>query len=391
MKIAYFGNTLNRHQAYVADALFELTKGDYVYVETVPPTKDNEAGGKAKLERSYVYCAYESEEAKEEALKIAREYDVVLFGAESFLYEKERMRTTGKLAFEVSERALKRGWLNLLSPRLRKRLWYYHTKQWKYKPLYKLCSSAYGAGDEYRLRMFRGRCYKWGYFTQVENVDINTLIECRDPVEASSDVSTKKIAHFIWCARFLSWKHPELVILLAKKLKDAGYIAKLELYGDGPERVNTETLSMQLGVSDIVQFHGNVDNDRVIHAMRQSDILLFTSDRREGWGAVLNEAMSNGCAVVASDAIGSVPFLVKDGVNGLMFRSGNLDSLYGKVTSLIEQPNLMKSLANNAYATMRDVWCPQNAASSLLLLIDDLLHSRDSSIVEGPCSKAYPL
>ena len=162
MRIAYFGNTLNRHQAYVADVLFELTKGDYVYVETVPPTKDNEVGGKAKLERPYVFHAYESDTSKEYALKIARESDVALFGTDSFLYEVERMKTSSKLAFEVSERSLKRGWLNLCSPRLRKRIWFYHTRRWNHKPLYRLCSSAYGAGDEYRLHTFRGRCYKWG-------------------------------------------------------------------------------------------------------------------------------------------------------------------------------------------------------------------------------------
>ena len=37
--------------------------------------------------------------------------------------------------------------------------------------------------------------------------------------------------------------------------------------------------------------------------------LLFTSDRNEG--AALNESMNSGCAVVASDAIGSVPYLMR--------------------------------------------------------------------------------
>lgn len=42
--------------------------------------------------------------------------------------------------------------------------------------------------------------------------------------------------------------------------------------------------------------------------MEKADIYLFTSDFNEGWGAVLNESMNSGCAVVASHAIGSVPF-----------------------------------------------------------------------------------
>ena len=112
----------------------------------MPPKEENLSGGKLRLSRPYVFRAFESVEAKQEALKISREADVVLFGAESLEYEVERMRTTAGLAFEVSERWLKRGWVNLLSPRLLKNMWYYHTLFYN-KPLYKLCSSAFGAGD----------------------------------------------------------------------------------------------------------------------------------------------------------------------------------------------------------------------------------------------------
>ena len=33
--------------------------------------------------------------------------------------------------------------------------------------------------------------------------------------------------------------------------------------------------------------------------MERADIFLFTSDYKEGWGAVLNEAMNARCAIVA--------------------------------------------------------------------------------------------
>ena len=72
--------------------------------------------------------------------------------------------------------------------------------------------------------------------------------------------------------------------------------------------------------------------------MRNHDIFIFTSDRQEGWGAVLNEAMDSGSTVVASDAIGSSPFLIKDGQNGFLFKSENHKSLYQKVAYLIDNP-----------------------------------------------------
>ena len=101
--------------------------------------------------------------------------------------------------------------------------------------------------------------------------------------------------------------------------------------------------------------------------------------------------MSNGCAVVASDEIGSVPFLVEDGVNGLVFKSEDLDSLETKVMSLLDNADCRRTIAANAMRTMRTLWSPQNAADNLLRLIDDLQAGRDTSIAVGPCSKALPI
>lgn len=382
MTIAFFGNTLNLHQAYVADALFELTCGNYIYVETVPPSQDNKSGGKLQLQRQYILRAYESADAQKEALQTSREADVALFGANSLEYEVERMRTTGRLAFEVSERWLKRGWLNLLSPRLLKNMWYYNTL-FRNKPLYKLCSSAYGAGDQYRLHSFKNRCYKWGYFTKVDNdFEVEAVVQ---------GASTSEITPLMWCARFLKLKHPELPVQLASRLKEKGYKFTIDMFGDGEEFERTKSIIKELGVEDCVKLRGNLPNEEILKEMRNHSIFLFTSDRNEGWGAVLNEAMSNGCAVVASDSIGSVHFLVEDKTNGLIFKSENIDSLSEKVMYLMEHPNERNQMAISAYKTMRDVWSPTRAAQNLLQLIEDLKAGNDSSIPEGPCSKAQPI
>ncbi len=381
MKIVFFNNTLNRHQSNVADFLYELTNGSYRYVETVSPRADNKVGGKKQIERPYVICAYKSQELWNEALSLACNADVAVFGAGSLPFEVKRMRTSAGLAFEVSERWLKRGWINLLSPRLLQNMWYYHTECWKSKPLYKLCSSAYGAGDQYKLKSFEGRCYKWGYFTEVEDLNIESLL----------DTSRSNKVSILWCARFLKLKHPELVIQLARRLKTKGYDVHFDMYGAGEELEPTQILCHKQNVQDIVSFKGNVSNDEIISAMRQHDIFLFTSDRHEGWGAVLNEAMSNGCTVVASNSIGSVPFLIGNEKNGLIFESGSLESLYEKVSWLIEHPQQRRNMAINAYYTMHDIWSPRQGAMNLLQLIDDLLHGRETSILEGPCSIAMSI
>lgn len=195
-------------------------------------------------------------------------------------------------------------------------------------------------------------------------------------------------------------KHPELPVLLARKLKTKGYRFVIDMFGAGEFELRTKELAKQLQVEDVVHFKGTLPNDQLMLEMRRHDIFLFTSDRNEGWGAVANESMANGCALVASDAIGSVPYLIRQGVNGLTFRSPAtntsfehpdmkaLKELTDTVRWLLDHKSQMKGIQMNASLTLQELWSPRHAAQSLLQLIDDLQNGRDPSIKEGPCSKA---
>ncbi|MCI7178746.1 MAG: glycosyltransferase [Bacteroidales bacterium] len=384
MTVTYFSNFLNHHQANVADELYEKLGTDYTFVELCPIYDWLLKGGYSDLSsRPYVLQAWRSPENYRKAEELALNADVALFGGPETLKLEVMRAKTGKLTFDVGERWLKRGLLNLASPRLLRYFWYYYTVFSK-ENVYKLCSSAYACGDHYKLYSFKNRCYKWGYFTKVEDFPFET--------SANFDVSSEETeVHLMWCARFLRWKHPELPVRLARRLKDKGYKFVFDMYGSGVELENVKRLASELEVTDVLRFQGNLPNDKILEQMRQHEIFLFTSDKNEGWGAVLNESMSNGCAVVASDEIGSVPFLVEDGVNGLVFKSEDLDSLETKVMSLLDNADCRRTIAANAMRTMRTLWSPQNAADNLLRLIDDLQAGRDTSIAVGPCSKALPI
>ena len=122
--------------------------------------------------------------------------------------------------------------------------------------------------------------------------------------------------------------------------------------------------------------------------MANHDIFLLTSDENEGWGVVANEAMGNKCCIVGSDNSGSIPYLVKDGVNGIVFKSKSLDSLYQKVKYLIDHPSNRHRMAEQGYQDILSLWNPKHAAKSLLTLIEDIQKGEVSSISDGPCSKA---
>ena len=382
MKIAFFTNFINHHQVHVADELYHSEGVEYTFVATEPlPDSFKKAGYPDYSTRPYLLNAYESAEKKQEALQLALYADVVIIGSASEEYVTKRIQL-GKLTFRYSERWFKsRPWY-LSGPRAWVNYYKNHIR-YKNKPLYMLAASAYTANDVYAIGAYKNKVFKWGYFT---------IVESEKKVEAPNlGASTLESTPLMWCARFLKLKHPELPVQLAKRLKEDGYTFTIDMFGSGVEFENTWELIKQLQVEDVVHLRGNLPNKEILQQMQSHEIFLFTSDQNEGWGAVLNEAMSSGCAVVSSNRIGSTPFLIDDGRNGLIFESKNIDSLYYQVKRLIDDSNLRNQLSREAVRTMQDVWSPKNAAKQLLNLIKALQNSDEQSIpLDGPCSRAFP-
>jgi glycosyltransferase involved in cell wall biosynthesis len=72
----------------------------------------------------------------------------------------------------------------------------------------------------------------------------------------------------------------------------------LTLVGDGYWRPDLETLAQQLKIADIVEFAGFQDN--IPHWMKQCDVLVLPSIRRETFGIVIIEAFATVKPVVAT-------------------------------------------------------------------------------------------
>ncbi len=379
MKIVFVSNYINHHQVPIAEEFYRLTDRHYKFVATEPiPKYRLDLGYPDYADKPYLIKAYASEEQRSFAMSVINRADVVMVGSAPEAFVKERIRS-GKLTFRYSERWFKskkwwqtgpRGWLSIFLNHVR----------YKNKPLYMLAASAYTANDLYQIGLYKDKIFKWGYFTAAEAFDFEASL-----------VSKRGIVRIMWCARFLSWKHPELPVLLAKRLKDKGYSFELNMYGNGEEMARTEDLIAKLGVDDVVNLCGSLSNAEILQQMRKHNIFLFTSDRNEGWGAVLNEAMSNACAVVSSDRIGATPFLIEDGKNGFIFESENLDSLYEKTKTLIDDLDLREGISRAAYKTIHELWSPANAAANFMKLAQALLGGIDCKIEKGPCSKAYPV
>lgn len=377
--IVFISNFYNHHQRPLANNLFRLTDGEFRFIETIAmPDKFKKSGYELYDDKELLIQSWKSEENKEIAEKLILDCDVLLVGAYyDYRILKQRLNA-GKLTFNVSERWLKKGFINIFSPRLLKFLYFYYLF-FRNKPYYCLTASAFAANDFHSLGTFRNKMFKWGYFTDIP-----------DQQNFNQDLNTSPLK-LLYVSRFIKWKHPEMPVYLAKHLKDKGVEFEITMIGSGPLFDKIQDLVKDLGLENEIKLIGNMHNNEIIKRMRESDIFLFTSDQNEGWGAVLNEAMSCKCAVVASNAIGSVPYLINNGQNGLIFKNKSIPDLCAKVDKLINNRTLINKLGENAYLTMKNIWSPENAAKQLLLLIRDIKENKRSQFIKGPCDESIPI
>lgn len=377
MRVTFVSNYINHHQIPVSAVLYEKWKEDYCFIQTEPMEEERiRMGWNADTEELPFLKQYHKE--PEQCRMLISESDVVIFGGtDEESYIQERL-ASGKPVIRYSERQYKEGQWKAISPRGLRKKYLDHTR-YRNAPVYLLCAGAYVAHDFDIVKAYRGKRFKWGYFPAFESCSAEDLNSLRT-VEGRVDI--------LWAGRFLDWKHPEDALEVAKYLKEKRYDFRLRVAGGGEREAALKTYVKEHGLEEFVEFMGFCKPEEVRRLMKQSHIYLFTSDYKEGWGAVLNEAMNSGCAVVASHAIGAVPYLLEHNKNGLIYKSGNISELCQCAETLCKQKQYREQLGLAAYETIQKEWNPEIAANRLIALCEAVAAGKAIFFNEGPLSEA---
>ena len=119
---------------------------------------------------------------------------------------------------------------------------------------------------------------------------------------------------------------------------------RLALVGDGPARQRLESEFAGLPVT----FMGYLRGERLARAYASADIFVFPS-RLETFGLVVAEAMAAGLPVLAA-RVGGVPEIVREGVNGCTFASGDAAGLLEGLRAMTENPDKLRAMGKQARA-----------------------------------------
>lgn len=374
MRFVFVSNYINHHQIPFCRAMYHMDGVTFFFIQTEPMEAERvQMGWQVAEELPFLKLYYEEEEA---CKKLIADSDVVLFGGcDDERYIVERLRA-GKPVIRYSERLYKEAQWKAISPRgLIKK--YKDHGQYRKAPVYLLCAGAYVADDFHIIRSYPGKMYRWGYFPEKREYDLVKLFAGKGYYKAKRDGEKKeescdRIPYLLWAGRFIDWKHPELAVQAAKYLKEQGISFHLDMVGGGEMEDKIHGMIDSLGLAEEISLPGFKSPAEVREMMERADIYLVTSDRKEGWGAVVNEAMNSGCAVVADHMIGAAPYLIRQRENGILYQDGKAEQLVQAVADLAKDGGLRRRLGENAYRTITEVWNAENAAKCLMKLITEL-------------------
>lgn len=144
----------------------------------------------------------------------------------------------------------------------------------------------------------------------------NFIDEARLEPFRSTNMLESTAWRFVFVGRLDPLKSPDMVIEALSLLAEQGIPCSLDIYGDGPLMPRLQSMVVKRGQSDIVRFHGHVENP---WAQASSAHCLVLPSLTEGVSRAALEALYLGIPCVMRDVDSNADLILPD-KNGELFR-----------------------------------------------------------------------
>lgn len=217
-------------------------------------------------------------------------------------------------------------------------------KDWRYV---KYIDKIFVMGDDY-LNYYRFWSKRW---------EVIPFMYCTEWKERSSQVRERgERLHIIYVGSLSHRKNVrclfQAVALLSPAQQEQLVIG---VVGDGEQRKELEALSKNIACE--TAFFGSLPMEHVPAIMEQYDVLVLPS-LHDGWGAVVNEALTLGLYVICSDHCGA-KMLLKREDNGAVFKSNEIKSLATIISNAIQR---RKEISKGV--SQRINWCGEHISEN---------------------------
>lgn len=147
-----------------------------------------------------------------------------------------------------------------------------------------------------------------------------------------------KITNFLYVGRLIEVKNLEYLIKVFNSLPEL----RLTIIGFGEKEKELKEIA-----SENIHFVGAVKNTDLPKYYKENDVFVLPS-LSETWGLVIEEALNNGLPCIISDRVGCQNDILKDEINGLIFKLKEKDSLKNAILKMCNTQfynNLAKNIS----------------------------------------------
>ncbi len=158
---------------------------------------------------------------------------------------------------------------------------------------------------------------------------------------------------------FLKWHRVDLLVDAFIKLKKNGKNVSLFLLGDGEEFSNIKFKINNSEFRNDIILPGFVDNEVLFDFKKRIDIGVMPSSN---WYGAPNKIFEYGAAKIAvvAPSTPTIVDLFENYKDLLLFENGSFDSLYNALLKLVEDKELLKSLAENLHGKIKKKYSKEN-------------------------------
>ena len=189
------------------------------------------------------------------------------------------------------------------------------------------------------------------------------------PIPSDEVVTTKEygVHRLLFLGRICEDKGINELVTACNRLKDEYPDLKLSMGGifeDGNLKKLVEKNS------DYIDYLGWVTGEEKENVLRSCDILVLPS-YYEGMPVCVLDALAFGLGVVSTE-VGGVPEIIDDGIEGILVKPRDVDSLYNGLKRALENPEGLKTMAQKGREKVKDKYSAETEVDQLTKIYEKI-------------------
>jgi glycosyltransferase involved in cell wall biosynthesis len=152
----------------------------------------------------------------------------------------------------------------------------------------------------------------------------------------------------LWMRAFSDIYNPFMAVRVAKRLAEKYNDFEMVMAGkEGPLSAAVKNMTKEMGLQNNISFPGYINMQQKQAFAEACDIYICTN-KIDNTPVSLTEFMQLGLPIVSVN-IGGIPYMINDGVNGLLVSDDDDEAMFNKIVLLINNNVLAQSVIANAY------------------------------------------